>query len=117
MNGDHSDVAMDVSDVGDVEHGSTHQLVESNVTALENISHDGQTNLRERVASWLESASQSSIDFGIDCGDRKERSFLDRLLQRLGFTSKTKFECVWAEPKLQWHKRCEDSYSELPDVE
>ncbi len=41
---EHMDVS-DVGDVTDVEHGSssrsTHQLVESNVIALENISHDG----------------------------------------------------------------------------
>jgi hypothetical protein len=115
--GDTADVAMDVSDVGDVSDSSTHQLVESNVLALENIFHDGHTNVSERVASWLESASQSSIEFGIDCRDHRERRFIDRLLQRHGFTSKANIDCVWAEPKLPWLERCESSYEELSDIQ
>ncbi len=104
--------AMDVSDVCDVSESSTHQLVESNVRALENMPReDLSTVVRERVASWLESSSQSSID----CGEEiKERNFTYQLLQRIGIASKFQYP---REPEMPWFERCESSYSELLGVD
>ncbi len=108
----------DLSDLSDVNsYSSTHQLVERNVRALENMSDDSHCTVRERVTSWLESSSQSIIDCGIDCNDRKGASFTYRLLQRLALTSKAKFEYAWQEPRLPWFERCESSYSGLSGVD
>jgi hypothetical protein len=116
MIGDTTEDTTDVSNVSDFSDSST-QLVESNVAALENMSDESVSTVRERVASWLESASESSIDFGIDCGNRRERSFSVRLFHSLGFRSTAKSECLWQEPHVSWRQRCESSYSELSDIE
>jgi hypothetical protein len=95
----------DHGDVSDVSDSKTYQLLESNVAALENMSQGSQSDVRERVASWLE----TSINCGINCRDRKEISFTARLFQRIAFKSTPKSEHLWREP--QFFHRCESSNS------
>ncbi len=93
----------------DYSESSTHQLLESNVTALEKLSQDSESSVRERVANWLESS--------IVCRDQEERSFTDRIFQRLATSSKAMYEKLWREPHQHLLERCESSFSGLSCID
>jgi hypothetical protein len=84
-----------------MQDSNMHQLVESNVAALE----DNRAHVRERVSSWLE----SSIDCG---GGQKKKSVTHRIFRRVTFSSQETCERLLCS---SWLRRSESDSSGFSD--